>query len=204
MSDTEIEDAAVRTGSRVTPSRERHLDRDAIRFRGAAPDDGLALHRLVDDGGVLELNTTYSYVLMCDHFAGTTVIAEHGTGLNGIAENRGAPVGFVTAYRPPSRPEAVFVWQIGVHPSMRGRGVARGLLDFLVKRPACRGVRFLEATVTPSNVPSRRLFTSFARHRGASFEWSDGYPGEIFSAADDHEPEHLIRIGPLVSGTSLS
>jgi L-2,4-diaminobutyric acid acetyltransferase len=197
VSDTEIEDAAVRSAS--TPSRERELDQDTIRYRGAAPEDGRSLHRLVDDGGVLELNTTYSYVLMCDHFAATTVIAEHG-----IAANGGAPVGFVTAYRPPSRPEAVFVWQIGVHPSMRGRGVARGLLDFLVRRPACRGVRFLEATVTPNNVPSRRLFTSFARHRGASFEWSDGYPGALFGAADDHEPEHLIRIGPLVSGTSLS
>lgn len=163
---------------------------DRIRFRGAAPEDGQALHALVERGGVLELNTAYSYVLMCDHFASTTVVAEHD----------GEVVGFVTAYRPPSHPDTVFVWQIGVDPRMRGRGVARNILHALVKRPACRGVRYLEATVTPTNMASRRLFQSFARHQSASYEWSDGYPGEAFG--DGHEPEDLVRIGPFTAGVS--
>ncbi len=162
-----------------------------IRYRGAAPEDGKALHRLVDDGGVLELNSCYSYVLLCDHFGGTTVVAEH----------EGEAVGFVTAYRPPSHPDTVFVWQVGTHPRMRGRGVARGLLDALIKRPGCRGIRFLEATVTPSNTASRRLFASFARHRGAEFHEGEGYPGETF-AEEEHEPENLIRIGPFTTGAS--
>ncbi|HJL19330.1 MAG TPA: diaminobutyrate acetyltransferase [Sandaracinaceae bacterium LLY-WYZ-13_1] len=165
-------------------------ERDRIRYRGAAPEDGAKLHRLVDEGGVLELNTCYSYVLMCDHFGSTTVVAEHAD----------EPVGFVTAYRPPSHPDTVFVWQIGVDRRMRGRGVARGILQALVKRPACRGVRYLEATVTPSNTASRRLFQSFARSYGASFEWSECYPGSIFG--EGHEPEELIRIGPFTAGAS--
>ncbi len=164
-----------------------------VRCREARPEDGRALHRLVEDGGVLELNSCYSYVLMCDHFAATTVVAEHD----------GEPVGFVTAYRPPSRPDTVFVWQVGTHPRMRGRGVARAMLDALLARPACRGVRFLEATVTPSNVASRRLFASFARHRGAGLESTRGYDGSLF-AEDGHEPEDLIRVGPFVPGARLS
>jgi diaminobutyrate acetyltransferase len=172
---------------RETEARPRS---DRIRYRGASPEDGKALYDLVDDGGVLELNTCYSYVLMCDHFGSTTVVAEHD----------GEAVGFVTAYRPPSHPDTVFVWQIGVHPRMRGRGVARGILEALVKRPACRGVRYLEATVTPSNTASRRLFQSFARSYGAPYEWSEGYPGTIFG--EDHEPEDLIRIGPFTAGAS--
>lgn len=168
---------------------------ERIRFRGPAPEEGKLLHRLVDEGGTLELNTTYKYVLFADHFAGTTTVAEHD----------GEIVGFVSAYRPPSHPDTVFVWQIGVNPRMRGRGVARGLLEAMVRRPGCRGVRYLEATVTPSNLASRRLFQSFARHQGAPFEWSAGYPGELFGAPGEHEPENLIRIGPFTAGaTALS
>lgn len=168
---------------------------DRIRYRAPAPEEGKLLHRLVDEGGTLELNTTYKYVLFADHFAGTTTVAEHD----------GQVVGFVSAYRPPSHPDTVFVWQIGVHPRMRGRGVARGLLEAMVRRPGCRGVRYLEATVTPSNLASRRLFQSFARHQGAPHEWSDGYPGELFGTPGEHEPENLIRVGPFTAGaTALS
>lgn len=163
---------------------------ERIRFRGAAPEDGRELYQLVEDGGVLELNTCYSYVLMCDHFSSTTVVAEHDD----------QTVGFVTAYRPPSHPDTIFVWQIGVHPRMRGRGVARGILEALVKRPACRGVRYLEATVTPSNTASRRLFQSFARRYGAPYEWSEGYRGSMFGRG--HEAEELIRVGPFAAGAS--
>lgn len=178
------------TFEQVQKKQDARPASDRVRFRGAAPEDGAALHQLVDRGGVLELNTAYSYVLMCDHFASTTVVAEHD----------GDVVGFVTAYRPPSHPDTVFVWQIGVDPRMRGRGVARGILQALVRRPACRGVRYLEATVTPSNTASRRLFQSFARHQAAPFEWSDGYPGAAFG--EGHEPEDLIRIGPFTAGAS--
>lgn len=171
-------------------AREARPKSERVRFRAASPEDGAALHTLVERGGVLELNTAYSYVLMCDHFGSTTVVAEHDDEI----------VGFVTAYRPPSHPDTVFVWQIGVDPRMRGRGVARGILQALVKRPACRGVRYLEATVTPTNMASRRLFQSFARTQSAAYEWSDGYPGQAFG--EGHEPEELIRIGPFTAGAS--
>ncbi|MCB9598692.1 MAG: diaminobutyrate acetyltransferase, partial [Sandaracinaceae bacterium] len=143
--------------------------------------------------GTLERNTAYAYVLLCDHFRATNV----------IAELEGEPVGFVAAYRPPTHHDTVFVWQVGVLDAARGLGVAGTLLDALVARPGCRGVRYLEATVTPSNEASRRLFESFARRRGADVAWSDGYPATLF--APDHEPEHLVRIGPFgATGESVS
>lgn len=154
-----------------------------LTFREAAPEDAPAVFGLVRDGGVLELNTQYAYVLLCDHFRATTVVCEH----------EGEPVGVVAAYRPPTHPDAVFVWQIGVSATMRGRGVARSILNALVERPGCDGVCYLEATVTPSNEASRRLFESFARHRDAAFEWAPYYDQ---SHLGDHEPEELIRIGP--------
>lgn len=155
-----------------------------VRFREARPEDGRALHRMVERCGALERNTGYAYVVYCDHFRATTLIAERD----------GEPVGFVLGHRPPTHPDTVFVWQVGVLPNGRGLGVAGGLLDALVRRPGCRRVRFLEATVAPSNEASRRLFESFARRRGAPAAWSDGYPSTFFDGS--HEPEPLVRIGP--------
>jgi L-2,4-diaminobutyric acid acetyltransferase len=165
---------------------------DAIRTRGPRATDGRAVHALVREAGGLERNTGYAYVLLCDHFADTGVVAERD----------GRLVGFVAAYRPPSDPDAVFVWQVGVHPSARGQGLGRRLLDAVLQRPGSRGARFLTATVAPSNAASRRLFQGFARRRGAPFTWSDGYAAHLF--AGGHEPEPLIRIGPMTDAPETS
>lgn len=166
--------------------------RASVRYRTAEPEDGRAVHRLVDETGGLELNTGYAYVLLCDHFAATTVLAESDGGL----------IGFVAAYVPPRRPDTVFVWQVGVHPDARGQGFASSVLDALISREACRAVEYLEATVSPSNEASRRLFESFAERHGAPFVWSDGYPASHFAGA--HDPENLIRIGPMRSPSAAA
>lgn len=157
--------------------------RASVVLRMAKPEDGPRLHALVEAAGTLEQNTLYCYVLMADHFRATTV----------VAEREGELVGFVMAHRPPTHPEAVFVWQVGVHPRARGLGVGRRMLRFLADHAP--GVRFVEATVTPSNEPSRRLFESLARELGVPASWNDAYDARHLGA--EHEPERLIRIGPL-------
>jgi L-2,4-diaminobutyric acid acetyltransferase len=163
---------------------ERQKKKSPIRYRASRISDGPRVHRLVKEGDGLELNTCYAYLLLCDHFSDTTLVAERD----------GELVGFVGAYRPPEREDTVFVWQIGIDASARGRGIASGLLDALVAAPGCEGVTFLEATVTPDNEPSRRLFESFAKRHAASFTWSHGYHEDLFP--QNHAPEQLIRIGP--------
>ncbi|HUH01510.1 MAG TPA: diaminobutyrate acetyltransferase [Kofleriaceae bacterium] len=151
-------------------------------LRSPRAGDAPAVWQLIGDAGTLERNTAYAYVLLCTHFAETCVVAEQGDQL----------VGVVCAYRPPGRDDTLFVWQVGVHPSMRGRGLGRRLLDAAVTRA---GARFLEATVAPSNEASRRLFGGFARVRGATCEIRPGFAGELFAAG--HEDEDLFHIGPL-------
>jgi L-2,4-diaminobutyric acid acetyltransferase len=163
----------------------------AVGLRAPRPEDGRRMHRLALESQGLEVNTGYAYVLLCDHFAATSVIAERGD----------APVGFIAGYRPPTKQDCVFVWQVAVHPSARGLGLGSQMLDHLIARPECGDARFLEATVSPSNRASRRLFESFAKRHGASFGWSAGYLSNLFGAAthsgEAHEAEELIRVGPL-------
>lgn len=156
-----------------------------IHFRTPKVGDGRSVHKLVRQGGILEANTAYCYLLLCSHFAENCIVATHDNTL----------VGFVMAYRPPSDPEAVFVWQVGVAPAGRGRGLGTTLLHRLIEQPGNRSARFLSATVDPDNAPSNRLFAGFAREQNAALETREGYGPELFPPG--HAPEPLLRIGPL-------
>lgn len=154
--------------------------------RAPTPEDAARVFALIPSVGELERNTCYAYVLLCTHFAGTAVIAE---------DEAGALAGFVLGYRPPTDPASVFVWQVGVAPSHRGRGVGGRLLDALLARPACVDVTSLTATVAPDNVASRALFHGLANRLGTSFVEEPGFPARLF--AGPHADERLVRVGPI-------
>jgi L-2,4-diaminobutyric acid acetyltransferase len=139
------------------------------------------------DSGALDLNSPYAYVLAGKHFADTSLVA---------VDDEGALAGFVTAYRPPSEPDAVFVWQVAVDPSRRGSGIGRRLLHEVIDRAVPLGARSLTATVTPSNEASRRLFQAVAADRGAGYEEQPLFDAALFPG-EGHEPEHRILITPV-------
>ncbi|MDN3352346.1 diaminobutyrate acetyltransferase [Actinomadura sp. DC4] len=138
---------------------------------------------LVDSGSETRKRSgsPYSYVLWCRDFAATSVVARAD----------GRVRGFVTGFDRPQDPGALFVWQVAVDERWRGRALAGRMLDHL----ADRGHRFVEATVTPDNVPSDRLFAGFARDHGAELRRTPLLDGDLFPG--DHQPEVLYRIGPL-------
>lgn len=144
-------------------------------------EDGRHLWRIARDSKTLDLNSPYSYVLWCRDFAATSVVARAD----------GEIRGFVTGFDRPERPGTLFVWQVAVDAAWRGRALAGRMLANL----ADRGFRYVEATVTPDNTASDRLFAAFARDRGAELRRTPLMDGDLFPG--DHEPERLYRIGPL-------
>jgi L-2,4-diaminobutyric acid acetyltransferase len=153
-------------------------------LRSPAPSDGATLWRLVRDVGSLELNSAYAYLLLAAHFPDTCLIAEED----------GAPLGLVVGYRPPADPEAVFVWQVGVAPDARGRGLGGRMLHELLARAALGGARYLTATVSPDNEASRALFRSVARNLGTECRIEPCFESRHFP--EPHPAEELFRIGP--------
>lgn len=149
-------------------------------------EDGAALGMLVREVGTLEPNTGYAYLLLSHHFSDTCVVAERGDRL----------VGCVLAYRLPRNPQVLFVWQIGVAASERGKGLAKKMLHHLAKQTQADGVRMLEMTIAPSNEASNRLFDSFARELDVPIERVQGFEVRHFGPVG-HEEELLVRIGPL-------
>lgn len=141
----------------------------------------------------LDDNSPYAYLLWSDLFSSTSRV---------VVDESDHPVGFVMGLRVPDRPDCLFIWQIAVDDRARGKGVASQLLDDLWTDVA--GIRFLEATVTPSNEASDRLFRSFGVRHDGRLERSLVYDESFFPTPADtddaHEAEYLYRIGPITLG----
>lgn len=162
----------------------RHPD-SGVELRSPVVEDGAALWRIVVESRVLDANSPYAYLLWCRDFARSSV----------VATVNGEPAGFITGYVRPGQPDTVMVWQVAVGSEHRGRGLAVRMLDHLVDGLAAESVAWLEATVTPDNQASTRLFSSFAQARGAELAQEPIFRAGLFPA--EHEPEVLFRIGPL-------
>lgn len=153
-------------------------------------EDGAALWRIARDSRVLDLNSSYSYLLWCRDHATTSVVAR---------DAEGEPVGFITGYLRPQNPRTLFIWQVAVDHSQRGRGLAAAMLDALAARTGEEhGVTSIETTVTPDNTASDRLFASFARRHDTPLRRDVLFDAEVFPE-NGHEPEVLYRIGPLAA-----
>jgi len=157
-----------------------------LSFREPVADDGPGIYALVERSKPLDLNSRYCYLILCEHFSSTCV----------VVEREGTVAAFMTAYILPEQRDTLFVWQIAVDAEMRGQGLAKKMLRHLLSRPVLKGIRYIEATVNPSNDASRALFHSLARDCSVEVTETLLFGSELFGAGD-HEQENLIRVGPI-------
>lgn len=155
--------------------------------RAPFPEDGQRIWKLVRDAGTLDLNSAYCYILLSDLFRDTCVVAE----INGEV------AGALTAFRKPAEPDTLFVWQVAVGKAYRGKGLAKAMFKHLTAREACRGVRYVEATIGPGNAASRALFIGMANEWEAPCRIAEQYGSGLFPDSEKHEDELQFRIGPI-------
>lgn len=155
-----------------------------IRFCTPKPTDGMAVFELVKRCAPLDPNSSYCNLLQCTHFFDTSIAAFAGDDL----------VGFISGYFLPQKPNTLFVWQVAVDASQRGKGLARKMLQGLVTRHQSK-IEFIETTITTDNAPSWSLFQSFARHNEVALNDSSFFD-RIQHFNDQHDSERLVRLGP--------
>ncbi|MBF6465805.1 diaminobutyrate acetyltransferase [Nocardia beijingensis] len=190
LSPAEIERSRVGNAAAAlgaTPSRKE--TGTAVVLRTPRLGDGAPMWRIAKDSAVLDVNSSYAYLLWCRDFAGTSVVAELD----------GRVVGYVIGFVRPQAPDTVFVWQIAVDRSQRGRGIGAELLHTLLNSVAAQGVSVLETTISPDNAGSIALFTSVAQARGADLTKRPLFDAGVFP--DSHAPEDLYRIAPTARTT---
>lgn len=166
-------------------------------FRAPTTADGIRLWEIARDSKVLDVNSSYAYVLWCRDFTRTSAVCEVD----------GTVAGFVTGYLRPDQPDTLFVWQVAVDEDFRGQGIALGMLAWLFEQATQRGATHLETTISPSNTASQALFRSLARQRNTDiirqplFDPSDFTPPAESSAgtggnnSTTHEAEDLYTVG---------
>ncbi|MGH3595494.1 MAG: diaminobutyrate acetyltransferase [Mycobacterium sp.] len=157
-----------------------HLD-----LRAPTVADGPALFRIAANSAALDVNSPYAYLLWCRDFAATSVITHFDR----------RPAAFATGYRRPDEATTLMMWQVAVESAHRDAGIAGLMLDHLTQRLQPEGVTHMEASTTPDNVASQRLFGAFARRWDAPLERHELFGDELFP--DGHASEQLLRIGPL-------
>lgn len=157
---------------------------ESIQIRKPSASDGAAVWALAKQAG-LDENSVYCYLLLCHQFADSTAVALSDEQI----------VGFSAGFRLPDNPETLFVWQVGVAAEFKGKGLARALILWLCQQPA-HPVHRIEATVTPTNIASQKLFSSVANALCAPWEYEHTlFSREDFGAAA-HDAEKLFCIGP--------
>ena len=171
-----------------------------VSFRAPSMRDGAAIHALVKESG-LDINSAYAYLAVMDHFRYTSLVAFDTRDDTG---DDGELLGMLLGYRVPARPDTLFVWQVAVAERARGKGLASHIITTLVQRNS--GINYVEATVTPSNVPSVALFSGLGKHlnpaRRAEIVCDvveDHIPADSFPLDNGrpHEREDLLRVGPM-------
>ena len=155
-----------------------------VELRSPVTEDGPAIHDLISRCPPLDLNSPYAYLLLCQHFRHTCVVA---AGPNSID-------GFVSAYIPPEKPDTLFIWQVAVDARRRGQGLGLRMLQSLLLRPELAHIAYIEATVGPCNKASRAMFAAWARQLGVGIKESPLFAASLFGAG--HEEECLLRLGP--------
>lgn len=168
------------------------MSNDAIATTGVTIErptaaDAAAMWQLARKSGDLDVNSSYAYLLWCDHFASTSAVAWLDDEL----------IGFVTGFIPPREPDTLLIWQVAVATDHRGTGVGLALLDALLDRGGPRPFQWLKTTIGRSNHASRALFTALADRRQTTCSRTFGYSADLFP--DAHEAEDLCTIGPFGS-----
>lgn len=154
-------------------------------FREPTLQDGGDVWKLIKSTGVLDLNSSYKYLVWCTHFSETSVVVEY--------ENR--IVGFISGFIKPKSPDTLFIWQVAVDESERGKGLATRMLQYLLELDTCKQVSYIEATISPSNIASQKLFLGLAKKLGTEVTVSDCFKATDFPE-EGHEDELTHLVGP--------
>lgn len=144
------------------------------------------MYELAKNSKVLDVNSDYCYLMWSTYFPNSSMVATYNHQV----------IGFITGFVPPENKDTLFIWQIAIDEDYRGNGLATKMIDALYSQMKNQNIRYIEATVTPSNTPSNKLFSGLARKKGANYTITRCFEQEDFPD-NTTEEEFAYRIGPI-------
>lgn len=147
------------------------MNLDDIRLRTAVAADYDQIIAVVDDWWGRPIRHALARVFL-DHFYATSTIAESAIAESAAAESTAAAedaaaetkgrelAGFLIGFLSPSQPDAAYIHFVGVHPSLRGRGLARVLYQRFFALAEANGRPVVSAITAPQNAGSIAFHTA--------------------------------------------
>lgn len=122
--------------------------REGITIREAKEDEFLKVYDFVSNSPPLEQYFQHFFKIMLRYFSSTCLVAEY----------QGKLIGWQMGFVSQKDSNTYFLWQIGVHPDMQGRGLGGLLLDAIENKAFEMGCTRIEVTIDPENIVSEKLF----------------------------------------------
>jgi diaminobutyrate acetyltransferase len=138
----------IRTKMASVSKLRRHRGKIKPSVRNPGEGDFLRVHNFVKQCDTIETYPKHLFKIITRYLGNSCYIAEIGDRI----------IGFSMGMRSQRDPETFFLWQIGVIPGLRGKGVAKELVEAMERRARSLGCSKIEATVDPANRQSYRLF----------------------------------------------
>ena len=131
-----------------------------MQIRNLQKDDAPQIRALVAAcGNYVIPYQTYAYWVLESYFYSTCLVMEHEDKV----------IGYLSSVPSPDR-EVVFLWQICVAAEYRKSKIGSQLLDRFGKICRQQGHQKMEVTIAGDNIPSQKLFASFAKRHNTEFE----------------------------------
>jgi ribosomal protein S18 acetylase RimI-like enzyme len=133
---------------------------DDLRLRTAAAADYDQIIAVVDDWWGRPIRHALARVFL-DHFYATSTIAERIPAEDASPDNQaGELAGFLIGFLSPSQPDAAYIHFVGVHPGLRGQGLARLLYQRFFALAEANGRPLVSAITGPQNAGSIAFHTA--------------------------------------------
>ena len=119
-----------------------------LKFRKSREDEFLKVYEFISNCEGLENYFAHFYKIMLRYFGNSCFIAEDSDSV----------VGVVMGFFSQQHESTYFLWQIGVSPEHQGKGIGKNLLQYVEQELANAGIRRIEVTIDPENIPSKKAF----------------------------------------------
>ena len=130
-----------------------------ITIRNITEKDHAILHSLALKCPPLDVHTQYTYWVNATYFGKSSFLM--------LDDDN--PVGYIMAI---DTPELIFIWQIGILPEYRHKGLSRKLIDSCVKYADSIG-KPMQVTIAEDNKSSYAAFSSYCSQEGKTFNKID-------------------------------
>lgn len=138
----------------INSAEEKQLadpqEQTGISIIQATPSDHTLIKELASSCAPLDQHTGYTYWTLLRYNSDTCF----------IAYNDNTPIGFITGF---CKEQTGFIWQIGVLPDYRKKGISGLLIATMVRRFKSLGASRIETTIDKSNKASYKAFQSYCK-----------------------------------------